>query len=447
MGEELCSVFTIFTAQAWNMTFSFYQSLKTVPKDLSDVSDSLRLGGWRRFWTLEVPFAAPGLIWNAMMSMSGAWFFVVASEAFTVGTHAITLPGIGAYVNLALQKEDLGAIGWAVLAMFIVILIYDQLLFRPLVAWSQKFRVELSASDAPDAQSWLLDFFQRARLAQRLFAPLGSLAGAILRLRLGRPFRPSLVVTRAWESRTTDYLWLAIIAGSAVWIAWLGVSFISRTLNFGDVVLVLGLGGVTLVRVVLLIALASCIWVPLGVWIGLRPRLAEAVQPIVQFLAAFPSNLLFPLAVFLIVKYRGDPDIWLSPLIILGTQWYILFNVIAGATAIPNDLLEAAASFRVGGWSWWRKVALPAVFPYYVTGAITASGGAWNASIVAEVVTWGDTKLQAHGLGAYIGDAMLKADMPRTILGAAVMSVFVILFNRLFWRPLFDFASRRTALN
>ena len=198
---------------------------------------------------------------------------------------------------------------------------------------------------------------------------------------------------------------------------------------------------------VLLIGLASCIWVPLGVWIGLRPKLAEAVQPIIQFLAAFPSNLLFPMAVFLIVKYRGDPDIWLSPLIILGTQWYILFNVIAGATAIPNDLLEAAASFRVGGWSWWRKVALPAVFPYYVTGAITASGGAWNASIVTEVVSWGETKLQAHGLGAYIGDAMVKADMPRTILGAAVMSIFVILFNRLLWRPLFDFASRRTALN
>lgn len=447
LGEELCSIFLIFTAQAWNMTFSFYQSLKTVPKDLSDVSDSLRLGGWRRFWTLEVPFAAPGLIWNAMMSMSGAWFFVVASEALTVGTHSITLPGIGAYVNLAIQKENLGAIGWAVLAMFVVILIYDQLLFRPLVAWSQKFRVELSASDAPDAQSWLLDFFQRARLAQRLFAPLGGLAGAVLRLRLGRPFRPSLVVTRAWESRTTDYLWLAVIAGFAVWVSWLGISFISRTLNFGDVLLVFGLGGVTLLRVVLLIGLASCVWVPLGVWIGLRPKLAEAVQPIVQFLAAFPSNLLFPAAVFLIVKYRGDPDIWLSPLIILGTQWYILFNVIAGATAIPNDLLEAAASFRVGGWNWWRKVALPAVFPYYVTGAITASGGAWNASIVAEVVSWGDTTLQAHGLGAYIGDAMLKADMPRTILGAAVMSIFVILFNRLLWRPLFDFASRRTALN
>ncbi len=447
MGEELCSVFTIFTAQAWNMTFSFYQSLKTVPKDLSDVSDSLRLGGWRRFWTLEVPFAAPGLVWNAMMSMSGAWFFVVASEALTVGSNSITLPGIGAYVNAALLHEDLGAIGWAVLTMLVVILIYDQLLFRPLVAWSQKFRVELSASDGPEASSWLLDFFQRARLAQRMFSPVFSLASAFVRMRIGPPFRPPPVVARAWESRTTDYVWLTVIAGAAVWFSWQGVVYLSQTLTLKDVVLVFGLGFLTLLRVVVLITLASLIWVPVGVWIGLRPRLAEAAQPIAQFLAAFPSNLLFPAAVFLIVKYHGNADIWLSPLIILGTQWYILFNVIAGATAIPNDLLEAAASFRLRGFNWWRKVALPAVFPYFVTGAITASGGAWNASIVAEVVTWGSRKLEAHGLGAYIGDAMLNGDMQRSILGAVVMSIFVVLFNRLFWRPLFDFAARRTALN
>ncbi len=447
MGEELCSVFTIFTAQAWNMTFSFYQSLKTVPKDLSDVSDSLRLGGWRRFWTLEVPFAAPGLIWNAMMSMSGAWFFVVASEAFTVGANSITLPGVGAYVNAALLHEDLGAIGWAVLTMLVVILIYDQLLFRPLVAWSQKFRVELSASDGPEANSWLLDFFQRARLAQRVFAPLFALPSAVVRLRLGRPFRPSVVVTRAWESRTTDYVWFAMISGAGVWTAWQAVIYLSKSVGLADVALVFGLGLLTLTRVLVLIALASLVWVPVGVWIGLRPKWAETVQPIAQFLAAFPSNLLFPVAVFLIAKYHGNADIWLSPLIILGTQWYILFNVIAGATAIPNDLLEAADSFRVRGWNWWRKVALPAVFPYFVTGAITASGGAWNASIVAEVVTWGDKRLEAHGLGAYIGDAMNKGDMQRSILGAIVMSIFVVLFNRLLWRPLFDFAARRTALN
>ncbi len=447
LGAEVCSVFTIFTSQAWNMTFSFYQSLKTVPKDLSDVSDSLRLGGWRRFWTLEVPFAAPGLIWNAMMSMSGAWFFVVASEAFSVGATNITLPGIGAYVATAIDHKDLGAIGWAVVTMLAVILIYDQLLFRPLVAWSQKFRVELSASSGPEQTSWLLDFFQRARLAQRVFAPLGALSRWFITLRLGREFTPPPAMRKAWDSRNVDYLWFAAITVASLWVAWQGVAYMHRTLGLGDVAYAVEMGALTLVRVLVLIILASLIWVPLGIWIGLRPKLAEAVQPVAQFLAAFPSNLLFPVVVALIVANHASPDIWLSPLMILGTQWYILFNVIAGASAFPNDLLEAAGSFRVRGWSWWRKVALPGIFPYYVTGAITASGGSWNASIAAEVASWGEQKLEAHGLGAYIADATLKGDFPRIVLGAVVMSIFVVLFNRLLWRPLFDFAARRLALN
>ena len=447
LGAELAAIFQIFTAQAWNMTFSFYQSLKTVPKDLSDVSDSLRLGGWRRFWTLELPFAAPGLIWNAMMSMSGAWFFVTLSEAIVVGSTQITLPGVGAYVATAIQHKDLGAIGWAVATMLGVIVIYDQLLFRPLVAWSVKFRVELTAASGPEPQSWLLDFFQRARLAQLAFRPLGALSRSFVRLRIGRGFRPSPVVAKAWDSPVIDIAWFAIIAGVSVWAAWHAYIFASRTLSLTDVGIAFGLGFATLFRVLVLIALASLIWVPLGVWIGLRPRWAEAVQPVAQFLAAFPSNLLFPVAVVLIVKFNAWPDIWLSPLMILGTQWYILFNVIAGASAMPGDLLQAASSFRVTGWNWWRKVALPGVFPYYVTGAITASGGAWNASIAAEIATWGDKTLRAHGLGAYIADATTSGDYQRLLLGAAVMSLFVVLFNRMLWRPLFDFASRRLALD
>jgi NitT/TauT family transport system permease protein len=206
-------------------------------------------------------------------------------------------------------------------------------------------------------------------------------------------------------------------------------------------------GLITLIRVLVLILIASLIWVPIGVLIGLRPRLAEAVQPVAQFLAAFPNNLFFPIVVVGIVHFGGLPDVWLSPLMILGTQWYILFNVIAGASAFPNDLREAAASFKVRGWSWWSKVALPGIFPYYVTGAITASGGSWNASIVAEVASWGRTRLEAHGLGAYIADATARGDMPRVVLGVAVMSLFVVLLNRFVWRRMFDFASRRLALN
>jgi len=447
IGAELASVFEVFTAQAWNMTFSFYQSLKTVPRDLSDVSDSMRLGGWRRFWTLEAPFAAPGLIWNAMMSMSGAWFFVVASEAISVGKTSITLPGVGSYVALAILQKNLGAIGWAILVMLVVILIYDQLLFRPLVAWSEKFRVELSAASGLPPQSWLLNFIQRARLAQTIFKPLQILADRAVRLRSPVAVSTPRVVSEVWASRWVDYLWISVIVLASISAAWFGIGFVRTELGPSDVVATVGLGFITLARVLILIGLASLIWVPVGIWVGLRPKWAERVQPVAQFLAAFPNNLFFPVAVVTIVYFHGLPDIWLSPLIILGTQWYILFNVIAGATAFPNDLLEAAASFKLKGWAWWRKVALPGIFPYYITGAITASGGAWNASTVAEVVSWGKTRLEAHGLGAYIYNASVKGDMQRVVLGVAVMSAFVVLLNRLVWRRLFDFASRRLALN
>ncbi len=447
LGAELASIFAIFTAQAWNMTFSFYQSLKTVPRDLADVASSLRLGAWRRFWVLEVPFAAPGLIWNAMMSMSGAWFFVVVSEAVTVGKVSIALPGIGSYVGLAIERRDLGAIGWAILAMGLVILAYDQLLFRPLVAWSEKFRVELSAAQTRPPRSWLLDFIQRAQLARWVWMPFAGLAGRVTRVHIPAPAPPSRRLAQAWSSRWTDRAWLAIVVLAAAFAAWRVVRYVGGEVTPLEALGVVGLGLVTLTRVLVLIALASLVWVPIGVLVGLNARWAAAVQPVAQFMAAFPNNLFFPIVVVGIVHFHLAPDIWLSPLMILGTQWYILFNVIAGASAFPNDLREAASSFGVRGWSWWRKVMLPGVFPYFVTGAITASGGAWNASTIAEVVNWGNTRVAAHGLGAFIFQATAKGDFPRVVLGTAVMSVFVVMFNRILWRPLFGYASRRLRLD
>ena len=447
IGAELASIFAIFTAQAWNMTFSFYQSLKTVPRDLSDVSDSLRLGAWRRFWVLEVPFAAPGLIWNAMMSMSGAWFFVVISEAVTVGNVSIALPGIGSYVGLAIARQNLGAIGWAILAMGLVILAYDQLLFRPLVAWSEKFAVELSSRQGAPPQSWVLNFLQRAQLARRVWMPFADLAGALTRVHVGGGRPPPRRLVQAWSSRGADYVWYAALALLGVWAAWRVVAYVGREVGLAEVLAVIGLGGLTLIRVLVLIVLASLVWVPIGILVGLRPRWTQAVQPVAQFMAAFPNNLFFPIAVVGIVHFHLAPDVWLSPLMILGTQWYILFNVIAGASAFPNDLREAASSFGVKGWSWWRKVMLPGVFPYFVTGAITASGGAWNASTVAEVVNWGHTRLAAHGLGAFIFEATAKGDFPRVVLGTAVMSLFVVLFNRALWRPLFNYAAKRLRMD
>jgi NitT/TauT family transport system permease protein len=233
----------------------------------------------------------------------------------------------------------------------------------------------------------------------------------------------------------------------ALYLAWRVFAFEAASVTLAEVGHVFLLGLITLVRVLVLIVIASLIWVPLGVLIGLRPKLAEKVQPLAQFLAAFPANLLFPVFVLVIVRIHGNPDIWLSPLIILGTQWYLLFNVVAGASAYPNDFKEAASNFHIRGWQWWRQAMLPGVFPYYITGAITASGGAWNASIVSEAVSWGDTHLNAHGLGAYIAQTTAAGDYPHIILGIVTMSIFVVLFNRLLWRPLYAFAEERTRAN
>ncbi|WP_109483333.1 ABC transporter permease subunit [Paraburkholderia sp. C35] len=449
LGAELAAIFAIFTSQAWNMTFSFYQSLRTVPRDLDEVSKGFHLTSWQRFWKLEVPFSMPGLIWNMMMSMSGGWFFVVASEAITVGNHTITLPGVGSYLSQAITERNLHAIGWVILTMTVVILAYDQFLFRPLVAWSDKFRMEnTSSGDAPE--SWLLDLIRRTRLIHRLLVPIGWMFAKAARVPIRWPsvgpvkFSKPAVLK---QSRVGDIVWAVIVVVVTAFVVYRVVSYVRTGVTLEEVGHVFVLGLITLLRVTLLIALASVVWLPIGVLIGLRPALAEKVQPVAQFLAAFPANLLFPVFVIVIVKFNLNPDIWLSPLIVLGTQWYILFNVIAGASAYPNDYKEAAKNFRIRGWQWWRQAMLPGVFPYYVTGAITASGGAWNASIVAEAVQWGDTKLAAHGLGAYIAQYTAAGDYPKIILGIAVMSLFVSLFNRVLWRPLYAYAESRLRLD
>ncbi|HEY0106481.1 MAG TPA: ABC transporter permease subunit [Rhizomicrobium sp.] len=443
-GAELAAVFAIFTSQAWNMAFSFYQSLRTVPPEMIEAGRMFGLNGWARFWRIEVPFGLPPLIWNMMMSMSGGWFFVVAAEAISVGHTTIVLPGIGSYIASAIAQQNLAAIGWAIFAMLIVILIYDQLLFRPLVAWADRFRIDNDDSeDYPE--SWVLDVLRRSDLMDWAAAPFH----AFMRwtYHLTPPARGRAGVLRdALPSQAGDALWymfLGAIGAFALWQIW---QMLGGALSWNDLGTAAGLGFLTMLRVVILIALASAIWTPIGVFIGLRPHLTRIVQPVAQFLAAFPANLVFPLAVFLIVRYALNPDIWLSPLMVLGTQWYILFNVIAGASAIPRELRDAGTNLQVRGWLWWRKVGLPGVFPYYVTGAITASGGSWNAAIVAEVASWGSHTLRAHGLGTYIADATQAGDFHRIVLGIATMSFYVVVVNRLFWRPLYWFAERRYRL-
>jgi len=447
-GAEMASIFLIFTSQAWNMAFSFYQSLRSIPDELQEVSRSFHLTPWMKFWRLEVPFAMPPLIWNMMMSMSGGWFFVVVSEAITVGNTTVTLPGVGSYIALAIEQRNVGAIGYAIAAMFVVILIYDQLLFRPLIASADWFRLEQEAGLTP-SRSWALIMMRRSRILAvltKLFARLLKAAGGrSARVMSAARARPRPTVQS--NSRGGDVLWYFTITLVAVGALWKTVTFVLSGVPAGEIAHVLVLGLITLLRVVVLIAIASVVWVPIGVAIGLRPKVARIAQPVAQFLAAFPAILFFPVVVSGIVLLRLNPNIWLSPLMILGTQWYILFNVIVGATALPAELRYVGQNLRVVGWLWGGRIGLPAVFPYYLTGAITASGGSWNASIAAEVAVWGHEKLTATGLGSYIAAATDGGDYQRVALGTVMMSLFVVIINRFFWRPLYTRAERKFRLN
>ncbi|HZL59882.1 MAG TPA: ABC transporter permease subunit [Stellaceae bacterium] len=445
LGYECAAIFAIFTSQAWNMTFSLYQSFIGVPHDLREAARMYHLSAWQSFWQLEVPFALPNLVWNMMMSVSGGWFFVVASEAISVNDNTVLLPGIGSYISVAIDHRDLHAVGYAIVAMLVLILIYDQLLFRPLLAWAQRFKVEEIGGDEIEPP-WFLVMIQRARIFRGVAHVCGRLADltsrAATRLPQARAPRPGKRVSAA-----LDLLWNAALAAGSLYAFAEIMLYIHAEVGWTEFGHVVFLGAVTLLRVVVLIVLASLLWVPIGVWIGLRPRLAHRIQPVIQFLAAFPANLFFPLAVYAIVKYSLNTEIWLSPLMILGTQWYILFNVISGTLSLPTDYQLVAGNLGVRRWLWWRRLILPGIFPAYVTGAVTASGGSWNASIVAEIVKWGDTTLTATGIGAYIAVETVAGDFPRIALGITVLCLYVLLFNRLLWRRLYHLAEERLRLD
>lgn len=443
LGVECAAIFAIFTSQAWNMAFSLYQSMRTVPPELSEAARVFRLSGWQRFWRLELPFAMPGLLWNMMMSMSGGWFFLVAAEAISVAGQDIKLPGIGAYIAVAIEAENGRAIAWAICAMLVGIILYDQLFFRPLLAWADKFRFEESQGDTAQ-QSWLLDWGRRSRWIRALTDRFWQmLSGALGWFSVPRDSASPEVRSHPW-AKSLARAWDVLVVAVSLFAAYRMVVFIHSDVGWMEAAHVAGLGMITLARVLLLIALASIVWVPIAVWIGLRPQYSQRVQALAQFFAAFPVNLMFPLVVFVLVTFKLNANIWLSPLMVFGTQWYILFNVVAGASTIPNELRLAADNFGVKGWLKWKRVYLPAIFPAYITGAITASGGSWNASIVAEYVTWGKTTLMADGLGSYIKQMTDAGDFHRIALGIGVMCVFVMLLNRFFWRKLYLLAEDRS---
>jgi NitT/TauT family transport system permease protein len=442
LGPECASIFAIFTAQAWNMTFSFYHSLTTLPKELQEAADVYRLRRFARFTRLEVPFAMIGLVWNSMMSFGGSWFFLTASEMITVLHNNIELPGIGSYIGVAIQRGDGLAIAYGIIAMVLVIVLVDQFVWRPIVAWSQRFTLEQSGDgSAPD--SWFLRLLRRSNWVQassRGVQHLFAIASDGMRQRRRRDKRPA----------PRQRPWLRPVAILALCAA--GAFILRFTVAAGQEVATLGwsallhvvvLGFYTFLRV-LASTLLGAIWtVPVGVAIGMSKPLARIAQPLVQIAASFPSNVLFPLVTILYLRYAVNFQIGSIPLMMLGTQWYILFNVIAGASAIPTELKEATSVLGLRSWSRWKTLILPAIFPSLVTGGITASGGAWNASILAEIVTWKHTTLTATGLGAYITTATTDGNWAQITWGILVMVLFVVALNRLLWRPLYRLAETK----
>ncbi len=441
LGLEAASIFAIFTSQVWNMTFSFYQSLRTVPVELKEAATLYQLSRWQRFTTLEVPSAVIGLLWNAMMSFGGGWFFVVASETISVLNQEYTLPGIGSYVAAAIADENLVALGWAFLTIVIVIVLVDQLFWRPLIAWSDKFRMEQSAS-AEASKSWIYNLLQTARIPRLLGRFLTPTKDAINRL-LSQIGGPGGSREDGVRSPRGDRFYTIILLLAIGFLIAFALHWILTTVGLREVFKTFGLGVLTLLRVTLLLLFATVIWTPIGVAIGFNPKLAHTLQPVVQFLASFPANFIFPFATLFFLWSHLSLE-WGSILLMaLGAQWYILFNSIAGAQTIPTDLREMADDIGLKGWQRWQKLIIPGIFSAWVTGGVTASGGAWNASIVSEIVSWGTTTLTATGLGSYIAEATFSGDWPRITLGIGMMSLFVVGLNRLLWRKLYQLAESK----
>jgi NitT/TauT family transport system permease protein len=448
MGVECAAIFAIFTGQVWNMAFGFYHSMVTIPTDMQEAASTYGLGPWQRFRTVELPASAHSLIWNSMMSFGGGWFFVAQSEAISAMNKDIRLPGLGSYMAAAIEQGDHMAALWAVLAMVTLIMVSDQLVWRPLLAWADKFKIELTESATP-ASSWVYNLLRGAYVfiwLDKLLQPLSdALAGLVRR----SPARGSSL-----PARQARLLWQALGLLAGAWLAYevlagllAALHVLHGTLSLERVLHIMWLGLLTLLRVAAMTVLATLIWTPVGVWIGFTPKAARFAQPLAQIGASFPVNMTFPIMVGFFVAAHITMN-WGSILLIaMGTQWYILFNVIAGAMAIPNDLKEASRVYGLRNWSLWKTMILPAIFPFWVTGACTAAGGAWNASIVAELASWGDTTLKADGLGAYIAEVTKSGDTPMLILSIAIMSLFVVLMNKFLWRKLYAFAERRFRLD
>ena len=442
LGVEIGSVVLIFTGQVWNMAFSFYASLKAIPRELREAAGIYRFGALQRFLQLELPYGTIGLIWNSMVSVAGGWFFLMACEMFVLGNRDLRLPGLGSYLQTAANAGDTRAILWGVAVMVAVIVLLDQLIWRPVIAWSEKFKVEqVEASETH--RSWVLDLLRRSKVLPRVAR------------RTVLPAREALTLFFAHkESRVTARRPVARVIGWAVaGAALIGLVYalvemtaLLSTTSWAELRGILLGAGATFLRVELTLMLAGLWTIPVGVYIGLRPRLSAIAQPIAQVAASVPATALFPIVLLLLIRAGGGLGIGSIVLLLLGTQWYLLFNVIAGASAIPTDLKEVCDVFHLGRVERWRRLLLPGIFPYLVTGFVTASGGAWNASIVAEYFRFQGHTYSITGLGATISHATDSGNFRVLLAATVVMAAMVVTVNRLVWRRLYGLASTKFKL-
>ncbi|MFD9357169.1 ABC transporter permease [Streptomyces sp. NPDC060031] len=445
LGLEFASIFAVFTALVWNMALAFYQSLSTQSKDLDEAARMMRLTRWQRFWKLDVPSGMIAQVWNGMISFGAAWFALSASETISVMGNDNALPGVGSYVTQALDNGEGGRVGLAIAAMITMVVSVNFFFWRPVTAWAERFRTE-DCEIAEQPRSWFLTLLRRSTLPGRLGQALRPAGEALDRAMRVLGTTPGRLHHDPVRRKHADRVFYTLYTIAVVVIVWQAFSYLLAHVPLPEMGHAALLALITYGRVLLLVAVSTLVWVPIGVWIGMNPKVNRIAQPIVQVLASFPTNFIFPLAV-IVLGVSGITLNWGSiALMALGAQWYVLFNVIAGASAIPGDLREAADNLGLRGWLRWKSLILPAVFPHYTTGAITASGGAWNASIQAEIVSYGTTTLTAVGIGAYIQQATTEGDFARNLLGAVLMSVYVVIINRLFWRRLYDFAQKRCGL-
>jgi len=446
LGYELAVIFTVFTCQVWNITYSIYQSLISIPDDIKNAETIFNLNPIQKFFLVEFPYAIPPLIWNVMISISNAWFFAVASEAIIEGSTSFFLPGVGSYIASAIAQENLNAIYYAVVCLAAIIFLYDKFLFKSLVDWSQKFQYDFNQKNRDSISSWHHKLFINSKILQLIHYPFKNIYHYLISNPLILATKRSHKLYANHKSTKkeiiTKFFYYSLVSVLTSISAWQILDFLYHEVSLQEVHKAFYHGLVTTIRIIIVMIITVVIWFPISVYIGFRAKLAKIAQPIALALASFPANLIFPLCVFVIKKYNLDPNIWLSTLFIISIQWYIVFNVIGGAASFPEKLKEVIENFNLKGFSMTQKILFPAILPNFLVGSITAWGSAWNTTVIAEIAQWGNTTLEATGIGAYVTNASTAGDMPKVILGILVMIFYIEIFNKIFWRPLFNYADK-----